>query len=99
MAQFNPGDLEQGRVAALERLNREGFSITAGGLDTALNLVSQVLGPWPAQLHPRFVRLFTENVAVAVAARAVYQEGSLTLDEVTAFLAVDSWFMNSWKHP
>jgi hypothetical protein len=42
--------------------------------------------------------LFTENVAVAVAARAAYQESPLTRDEATAYLAVDSWFKNSWKH-
>jgi hypothetical protein len=98
MAQFNPIDVAQGRDAAQERLYREGFSIPAGSLDTALNLVSEVLGPWPAELHPRFVRLFAENVAVAVAARAAYQEGPLTFDEATAFLAVDSWFKNSWNH-
>jgi hypothetical protein len=98
MTDFNRSDLEQGRDAALERLHREGFSIPAGSLDTALNLVIEALGPWPAELHPRFVRLFTENVAVAVAARAAYQESPLTLDETIAFLAVDSWFKNSWKH-
>jgi len=98
MAQFSQTDLVQGRDAALERLNREGLSIPAGGLDTAIRLVSEVLGPWPTELQPRFVRMFTENVAVAVGAREVYQEDSLTLDQVTAFLAVDSWFKNSWKH-
>jgi hypothetical protein len=98
MAEFNRGDLEQGRDAARVRLLQEGFPLQEGSLDAALSLVIEVLGPWPAQLHPRFVRLFAENVAIAVAARAAYQEGPLTLDEATAFLAVDSWFKNSWKH-
>jgi hypothetical protein len=98
MAEFSRSDLVQGRNAAFERLRREEFPISEGSLDTALDLVVEVLGPWPAELHPRFVRLFAENVAVAAAARATYQEGALTLDEARAFLAVDSWFKNSWKH-
>jgi hypothetical protein len=98
MAEFNPRDLLQGRDAALERLRREEFPTSLGDLDTGLNLMAEVLGPWPAELHPRFVRLFAENVTVAVAARAAYQEGPLTADEVIAFLAVDSWFKNSWNH-
>jgi hypothetical protein len=98
MAGFNSIDLQRGRDAALERLQEEGFPLPEGNLDTALNLVTEVLGPWPAELHPRFVRLFTENVAVAVAARAAYQESPLTRDEALAYLAVDSWFKNSWKH-
>jgi hypothetical protein len=98
MAGFNSKDLEQGRIDALRRLQGEGFPITGENLDAALNLVTEVLAPWPAELNPRFVRLFTENVAVAVAARAAYQESPLTRDEATAYLAVDSWFKNSWHH-
>jgi hypothetical protein len=98
MAEINRRDLEQGRDAALERLRREEFPTSEISLDAALNLAIEVLGPWPTELHPRFVRLFAENVTVAVAARTAYQESPLTLDEARAFLAVDSWFKNSWKH-
>ena len=98
MAEFSLGDLEQGIGAAIQRLNREGLSFPAESRDTTLNLVAGVIGPWPAQLTPRFVRLFAENVTVAVAARGSYQEAPLTLDEATAYLAVDSWFKNSWNH-
>jgi hypothetical protein len=98
MANFEYTALQGGLSAAIQRTVNEGFSFPPDSMKEAENLMADALQRWPDELQPRFISLFAENVAVAAIARAVNGEPSLTRSEVAAFLAVDSWFKNSWQH-
>ena len=97
MADFDDKAVHTGISAAIARTIHWGFSPqwdeqAEGGL------VTDALHAWPYPLHPRFVELFAENVAIAEIARNLNKEPPLTRSDVMAFLAVDSWFKNSWQH-
>lgn len=62
------------------------------------NQVSRAFEDWPEQLSPAFVQLIAELVTTASIARAWNEEPPLRDDEVLAFLAHASSFLNSFKH-
>jgi hypothetical protein len=94
---FDDKNVHNGIYAAMTRAGNWGFKPPWDEKADA-DLVGDALSAWPYSLHPRFIELFAENVSTAAVARRINDEPLLTRSDVMAFLAVDSWFKNSWQH-
>jgi hypothetical protein len=91
--------LRAGFRAGLERAATQGVEVTDAPLDEAFELLLEVVGPEPIDLHPRFIALFAEQVAIASAARSYYRDAPLTPALIRWFLDQSRRFFNSFVHP
>ena len=97
--QFNSADVAQGIEAGLARA-RERFAASAAPTSTTQlrNQIQRAFEEWPEDLSSSFVQLVAELTTMAAVARAWNKEPQLRDDEVLAFMAHASTFLNSFKH-
>jgi hypothetical protein len=93
-----PDPVEAGIQAGLERASRNEVDVPREVLEESLQDLRETVDAYQEPLNPRFVELYAENVAVAMAARTQYEHDRLNRDEIFAFLEYLGRFQNSWKH-
>jgi hypothetical protein len=95
---FNQQELEQGMSDGFGRAGAF-YSVSPQLQRPDIeNALKQVLNTWPVEANDRFVRLFAELATIAATARSEYKEPPLSQDGLRTFLAVSSWFLNSFTH-
>jgi hypothetical protein len=95
---FSIRDVRDGVGDGIKRANQHFTGLPYSLDQDAEGKLARVLEPWPIEYNPRFVRLFSELVTIADAARSKYNEPPLTEGEVRGFLAHSSSFFNSFTH-
>jgi len=96
---LDPLDVTRGiEVGLIRAKNRFGPRAEPTSATQIRNQVARAFEDWPEQLSSPFVQLVAELVTTASIARAWNEEPPLRDDEVLAFLAHASSFLNSFKH-
>lgn len=91
--------LDGGVLIGLDRASREGLEAPPDQTEEVRDILRDVIVPQAADLHPRFVFLFAEHVAIASAARSAYGEDPLSFEIVREYLSTTKLFFNSFTHP
>ena len=91
--------LAEGFQAGFERAFGEGLETPFDQVEEVPGMLRDVIGPEAADLHPRFVSLFAEHVAIASVARSVYGEDPLSFAMISDYLSAARQFFNSFVHP
>lgn len=96
-------DIEDVTKGVADGITRAGIHYQTDSFQIKINTdvvgtIDKVLLNWSDDLHPRFVRLFSELVALAQATRHANNEALLVEDELMRFLCQAAWFFNSFKH-
>jgi hypothetical protein len=91
--------VQVGASAAVERCRRHGVNVSSEDVERFVIMAHDVIGRSSIDPSPRFSELFTENVVVAGAARAVGGDPELEPDALSAFLEYLASFVNCWTKP
>jgi len=91
--------LNAGYETGFERASGEGLELPFEQVAQPRQLLYEVLSPPSVDLHPRFVSLFAEQVAIASVARSFYGDSPLTSGKMRWYLRHSREFFNSFVHP
>ena len=95
---FNQQELQQGISDGFSRASAFYPIFPQQQRSDVENALTQVLNTWPGEANDRFVRLFAELATIGATARFEYKEPQPSEDDLRAFLAVATWFLNSFTH-
>ena len=97
--QFTRQDVDLGIADGLSRATTLfGPSVAPYTTQELSAQIRSVLEQWPQQANSDFVRLVSDLTTTAAFARNWNQEPKLGNEDITAFVSVLSWFLNSFKH-
>ena len=94
---FNVSDVMQG-VADAEKRWQQDLNVPFTFSGETRDKLARVFNDWPVEHADHFVKLFSELVAVAAAARSNFNEPALDEDAVRGYLGHSVSFFNSFTH-